>query len=145
MRIVELSAGDTIQTDELTVDVLAPERDNRIGTDANDRSLVLRVVVRGQTLLFTGDADGPTEPAGVACDILQVPHHGSRKACDEEALAGVRPQIALISCGNSPYHPDAETVARLERAGAEVCVTRESGCIRVVITENELKVEEFIK
>ena len=145
VRIVELSAGDTIQTDELTVDVLAPERDNRIGTDANDRSLVLRVVVRGQTLLFTGDADGPTEPAGVACDVLQVPHHGSRKACDEEALAGVHPQIALISCGNSPYHPDAETVARLERAGAEVCITRESGCIRVVITENELKVEEFIK
>ena len=29
--------------------------------------------------------------------------------------------------------------------GAEVCDTRESGCNRVVRTDNELKVEEFIQ
>lgn len=145
VRVIELSAGDTIRTGEVTVDVLAPERDNIAGSSANDRSLVLRVAVRGRTLLLTGDADGPTEPAGVACDILQVPHHGSRKACDERALAGVRPQIALISCGNSPYHPDEQTVERLKETGASVYVTRKSGCVRVIIGENELKVEEFIK
>ena len=75
---------------------------------------------------------------------MQVPHHGSRKACDEAALEGADPQIALISCGNSAYHPDADTVARLENAGAQVYVTRDSGRIRVIFDDDELKVEEFL-
>lgn len=141
--VVEMAAGDSFRTDELTAEVLAPAR-GEIPRDANDLSLVLRVTVRGRTLLLTGDADGATEPQGVACDVLQTPHHGSRKACDEASLAGVSPQIALISCGNSRYHPNAETVARLEAAGAQVYATRGSGRIRVIFEQDGLRVEEYL-
>lgn len=141
--IREAAAGDRFTADGLTVEALAPERGAQAG-GANDLSLVLRVEAGGRTLLLTGDADGATEPQGAACDVLQVPHHGSRKACDEAALEGADPQIALISCGNSAYHPDADTVARLENAGAQVYVTRDSGRIRVIFDDDELKVEEFL-
>lgn len=143
--VVELSAGDWIHTGKLTVEVLAPERAPGRGTGPNDRSLALRVEAAGYALLFTGDGDGATEPWGVPCDVLQVAHHGSARASNPKALEGMSPRVALISCGNSPYHPDAETVERLERAGAEVFVTRESGAIRVILDENGLAVEEFCR
>ena len=57
-QIVALCAGDTLRFDGVTIDVFAPPASTSAGTEPNDRSLALRIVTEGWTLLLTGDGDG---------------------------------------------------------------------------------------
>ena len=144
-QIVALCAGDTLRFDGVTIDVFAPPASTSAGTEPNDRSLALRIVTEGWTLTRDLVWDGATEPEGVACDILQVAHHGSADASNKRALEGMNPRIALISCGESRYHPNEQTVNRLVEAGASVYITREEGAIRVVFFPDRLEVTGFCR
>ena len=88
--------------------------------------------------LFTGDAEEPTEQSLIRqnigqCDVLKVPHHGSNHSSSTPFLNEVQPKLALISLGeNNRYgHPGEETMARLERTGAEIYRTDTMGTITV--------------
>lgn len=143
-RIVELATGDRLELAGATVEVLAPEREAAQGADPNDRSLVLLFEINGHRLLLCGDADGVTEPHDVDCDVLQVAHHGSKRAADARMLREASPDIALISVGNNYYgHPDANTVSRLQDSGAQVYTTQESGALTVYFTDDGLNVEAY--
>lgn len=143
-RIVELAKGDRLELAGATVEVLAPEREAAQGADPNDRSLVLLFEINGHRLLLCGDADGVTEPHDVDCDVLQVAHHGSKRAADARMLREASPDIALISVGNNYYgHPDANTVSRLQDSGAQVYTTQESGALTVYFTDDGLNVEAY--
>ena len=88
-------------------------------------------------ILVTGDLDLAGERRLVRegkiprTDVLVVGHHGSKNAASEELLEAARPKVAVISAGaDNPFgHPHQETLDRLERAGATVFRTDQSGTI----------------
>jgi competence protein ComEC len=120
--------------------------------DMNANSVVILVELGGARLLLTGDAESgprkdPSAPLGdveehlvtafhqaIDVDILQVGHHGSKTSSRAAFLAAVSPRYALVSVGPKKYSgtmlPDAEVIAALAAAGAEVLRTdaRDKDC-----------------
>lgn len=145
-EVVKVSAGDVLSLGGVTALVIAPEAEITRGSDPNDRSIVLRLEIGGRSLLLMGDADGAAEPLGVDTDVLQVAHHGSGNAARPAFLADAAPDIALISVGKNIYgHPNADTIARLEAAGAAVYSTQQSGAITLYFMPSGIRVEEYVR
>jgi competence protein ComEC len=117
------------------------------GSAENNASLVLMVDVRGARLLLTGDVEPPAQQAlldsgtDLRADVLKVAHHGSRYQ-EPAFVEAVRPDLAVISAGadNDYGHPSPETLALVERSGAQVERTDTDGDVAVVVTPDGLAV-----
>ena len=131
-------AGESFSIGEVTFDILSPIEDKY--SDLNLYSAVLRVTYREKRFLLMGDAEQPNETALLAsgeslrADLLKVGHHGSSTSSSADFLRAVRPDCALISCGegNSYGHPEQVVLDRLEAIGAAVYRTDRDGTIRAV-------------
>lgn len=106
-------------------------------SDVNANSVVARLSYRKFAVLFTGDAEAPTEQwllaAGVPVQatVLKVAHHGSRYASRVGFLRQVGAQVAVVSVGarNEYHHPAPETLEHLARSGAHVYRTDVDGTV----------------
>ena len=111
-------------------------------TALNDYSIVMHMVYRDISFLFTGDAEAVSEREilavghNISADILQVGHHGSRTSTTYEFLREVSPLIAVISAGsgNAYGHPHASVINRLYEYGVIIYRTDHHG--NVVIATN---------
>jgi competence protein ComEC len=129
-------AGDRIELDGVTLEVLSPDS-LWLATplDVNDHGVVLRATFGAVRVLFQGDAGLPVEArlAGTVgpVELLKVGHHGSRTATGEAWLDELTPRAAVISVGraNRYGHPAPEVVARLARRGIAVLRTDQHGTI----------------
>jgi len=125
------------------LEVLGPPEPLLSGSpsDANENSVVLRLVYGRARVLFTGDAGGAAEsdllralpPSALRADVLKAGHHGSRHSTSEEFLAAVRPSAAILSSGkNNLYgHPSPQVMDRLARGGVRAFRTDRQGAITV--------------
>lgn len=128
------SAGDTFSLGSAEVTILAPITE---ATDANDTSIVLRIVYGETSFLFTGDAEREEEQdildAGYTLNstVLKVGHHGSDTSTSYPFLREIMPQYAVISVGdgNSYGHPTENTLSRLRDADVKVYRTDMQGHI----------------
>lgn len=142
--IQEVRAGDRLAAGEVTIDVLHPPGDYRVGTE-NVRSLVLEVRHRGRSLLLTGDLEGEGQTELLkrpprAVDVLMAPHHGSRTAVRPELLRWAQPQV-VISC-QGPR--DITETRRLSgAAGAAFFDTATHGAITVRSHATGMVIEMF--
>ena len=129
-------AGDRIELDGVTLDVLSPDSAwLALPLDVNEHGVVLRVTYGSVRLLFQADAGLPVEArlagrAG-AVDVLKVGHHGSRSATSDAWLTELAPRTAVISVGrhNNYGHPAPEVLARLARHGITILRTDRDGSI----------------
>jgi competence protein ComEC len=137
--------------DEATFTVLFPDgallHDTR--SDLNSNSVVLRLDHGGDTFLFTGDAEEPTETALLEAglgpvDVLKVAHHGSDHSSTAAFLSATRPEQVVISVGaeNRYGHPGDETMRRLASLGAIVYRTDQSGHLRAISDGAEIEILE---
>jgi competence protein ComEC len=134
-KLTAASAGDKFKLGGVDFIVLSPDK-NADFSDLNDYSVVIRLVYKDSSWLFTGDAEKPAEEAMVLSgedlrsDILKVGHHGSGNSSTEEFLAAVEPRWAVIEvgAGNSYNHPTDEAVKRIE-AYAKIFRTDNDGTI----------------
>ncbi|MDE7417705.1 MAG: DNA internalization-related competence protein ComEC/Rec2 [Lachnospiraceae bacterium] len=155
--IYRLKAGDGIEARGLRFEVLHPQGDYE--TDSrNAYSLVMKLETRdGVTALLTGDVEADGERAaseklrGIAdfagIDIYKASHHGSRYSNTEELISLIKPELAIISCGegNSYGHPHTETIEKLEDIGSDIRITKDTGAIMIKIKNGKYEVENFIK
>ena len=120
--------------------VLGPVGDLSEITDANDYSIVMRMVYEETTFMFTGDATDDVEKdviekwgeEALECDVLKVGHHGSSSSSCKAFLEAVNPSLAVISCGkdNSYGHPTEKVRTRLaDYTSATILRTDELGTI----------------
>ncbi|MCC7176575.1 MAG: ComEC/Rec2 family competence protein [Bryobacterales bacterium] len=131
------------------IEALAPPAGEGIPAGNGDRgSLVLRLRHGRRSFLLTGDMDPRIEQdlaergRFAECDVLKVPHHGSRYSTREPMLSQAHPAFALISVGYAnPYnHPHPETLARLEQWGARPLRTDLLGLVSVRTDGRRLQV-----
>lgn len=142
-EILYLAAGDVINMGRnVSVEVLSPDRGNPLDEkDENKNSLVLRVNVKGSSVLMTGDIDEKGEKTLIAdtdikTDILKIAHHGSRYSSCEKFIAVAAPKIAVIQVGKNTYgHPSEEVIKRLEDHKITVLRNDEQGAVGIRVNK----------
>lgn len=110
----------------------------------NDNSITFRLIHGENRFLFPGDAEREAEAdmirAGrtLSSDVYKVSHHGSRGTNSELFLLSVRPDYAVISCGegNEYGHPHSRVLNLLRLLRAKVYRTDEQGTI-VAVSDGE--------
>ncbi len=112
-----------------------------MGTGSNnEEGLSLLCSCEGVDILVTGDMDGETEQVLLSSavlpelEVLVVGHHGSKYSTSEALLETLSPETAVISVGSNSYgHPAAETLVRLEEAGADIRRTDWNGKVSILV------------
>ncbi len=143
----------TFVTGEAMLSVLHPAPDfvprvKRAYAAENSRSLVVRLEMNGNVFLFPGDIEADAEAAlarsgrDLTCDLLKVPHHGSKSSSTEDFVGAVRPKAAVVSVGkdNSYHHPSQEVIERYEQRGARVYRTDRDGAVIVSVDNDGLHI-----
>lgn len=151
--IHELAVGDVITVGSVAFKVIAPE--GLTDNGENDDSICLIATtdlnddgVGEWRALFAGDAESEVldslndEGTLEDIDILKVSHHGAKSALDEELMAVLKPEIALISVGerNRYGHPAANTVSLLESCDAEVFRTDLQGDVVCSLNQTSISI-----
>ncbi len=148
-RPVQASAGETLRSGALRLEVLWPppellaEADPE--TDPNLLALVIRARWRDFTMLLTADAEAesvPIDPGPI--DVLKVAHHGSDDAGLGALLDRSRPRLAVISVGaGNPYgHPTPGTLATLARHRVPTLRTDEDGTVEIDVRRGSFSVRD---
>lgn len=118
------------KTSTYTVDFLTPTKElsDIYYEDPNDYSPIIKVSYCDFDMMLTGDAETEGESDFVEAyskkeeykklvdvDLLKIAHHGSGTSTTEGFLKLVKPEIAVICCGedNSYFHPHQEVLDRL--------------------------------
>lgn len=138
-----LRSGDKLKfKDNLNIEVLAPDPGKLFPLkDLNNNSLVMQVNYGKFSLLLTGDIEAKAENALVKrygsslhSNVLKVGHHGSGTSSTYNFLKTVRPQAALISCGEAEKynHPNKKVLGLLDYLKIPVKVTNWHGEIKVI-------------
>ncbi len=119
------------------LNILFPDRDVS-GFDANDASVIARLVYGDTAFLFTGDSPKKIENYVVSLygdalrsDVLKAGHHGSKTSTSAAFLSAVSPDIAVVSAGedNRYGHPHKEVTDAFAAAGVSVSRTDKDGTI----------------
>jgi len=138
------TAGERLVLDDgVYLDILGPAPGERDApqSKANDVMIVSRIVYGEQSVLFTGDIERDDEVRLVRSgidlesDILKVAHHGSKNSSTDLFLNSVRPQIAVISTGESNWygHPHKEALERITKTGTRLLRTDIDGRVGFVL------------
>ena len=116
------------------------------GSD-NEQSLVTKIVYRGKTFLFTGDAEKEwlkqlcLSGRNLTCDVLKLPHHGQYDKNLPTLLALTLPEYVLIT--DSVKNPaDAKTID-LTGSLCQNVLRTENGTIRMTLTEGVLRAAQY--
>ena len=128
--------GESYVVGDLRLDVLAPTRCSP-ADDTNNDSLVIRLVLGEDTVLFTGDAEEPSQQemldanVPLDVDVLKVPHHGGATSL-EEFFKAASAELAVVSVGENDYgHPVPSILSELQATGAVVARTDRLGDVVV--------------
>ena len=122
------------------------------GSDANNNSIVVRLVFGKVRMLLTGDIEKEAEGSLIAnrldleSQVLKVANLGSRNGTSLELLRLVRPQYIVISEGahNRYGYLHKSTLERIapERTGAVLLRTDENGTITFLTDGRRIEVEK---
>lgn len=151
-RILVMGDGDEWKEGELSILCLHPKK-NQVLEAGNGASMVLQVKYGEFEMLFTGDVEGEGEEMLLKqkqltrIDVLKAAHHGSKHSSKERVIQKLQPAYALISAGqkNSYGHPHKETIKRLQKYGAEIYCTQESGAITITTDGRAMWIEEYLE
>jgi competence protein ComEC len=119
-------------------DFLDKKKNGQKWRNANNNSLVIKVSFGGVSFLFPGDIMAEAEKelvrlagADLACDVLLVPHHGSRSSSSQPFLSSVKPDVAVISAGwkNRFRFPHATVLEAYLKRGCRILRTDRNGAI----------------
>ncbi len=152
--IIFLHRGYMINLDDnISLEVIAPEKypdpvykkmiENE--EDENKSSLIIKVRYKGKTILVTGDIDEDGEKeliknyeSELPCDIIKVPHHGSKYSSSEAFIEKVSPALAVFQVGRNNYgHPSNEVIDRYREKNCEITRNDINGAIGLIVNEDK--------
>lgn len=110
-------------------------------SDINNNSLVIKLLYRDSSYLFTGDIEIKAQKsllengAELAADVVKVPHHGRASSFCEEFMQSVNADIAVISCGSTEkFYVSHKLLKFLENNNVCVYRTDTDGSVAVSTT-----------
>jgi len=117
----------------------------------NSRSLVVQISLEGKVFLFTGDIGEDAEQemllrnTDLRCDLIKVPHHGSKSSSSAPFLSQTRPTIGVVTVGsrNRYHHPSPEVVERYQATGTRLFRTDLDGALFVTWDRGKLIVRSW--
>jgi len=121
--VAQVRAGYTVDvSDGATIEILHPQAEPKITDKLNDHVLALQLRYGDASFLLTSDLSAEGQQAmldsagAMGATVLQIPQHGTARALDDDFLAAVKPQIALLQSdiANRRGDPDPDTLAELE-------------------------------
>jgi competence ComEA-like helix-hairpin-helix protein len=144
----EPRAGEVYQLGSARIEVLNPAH---LTGEANEGSVAFRLIFGDVALMFTGDAEAPTEREIIEsgrelhAKILKLGHHGSRTSSTLAFLLAVKPEIAIWSAGadNTYDHPSPGTIERLGHLGVTVLGTAIYSTIVIATDGESYQFEDF--
>ncbi|HVQ39710.1 MAG TPA: ComEC/Rec2 family competence protein [Pyrinomonadaceae bacterium] len=115
------------------------------GNLPNANSIVMRLDYGDFSMLLPGDAEEQTEHRTLTKDlnlkakIFKIAHHGSKYATTQDFVARVKPEVAIISCGdwNRYGHPSQVVLDRLKAANVKLYRTDLQGEITITTKGKE--------
>ncbi len=148
LEITEAELGRIFDIGEAECEIIAPCSDDYNNTNNYSVGVIIRHGENG--FIFTGDAEKSAEKemidSGklVDIDVYKAGHHGSDTSSSEEFLKIIKPDIAVISCGegNSYGHPCDITLENLSKYTDKVYRTDLSGTIVITSDGSNLTVKE---
>lgn len=153
--IIEKDINLNVVVDEMTLDIggvtlkfFSPYIQYE---DSNDYSYFLKMMYKGKSFLFTGDASTTVEEdimsehsKELKSDYLKIAHHGSKYSTSAEFVACVQPKYAIISVGNNRYgHPTSIVLTNLQNVGAEVLRTDQNGNMAIKMIDEKLLTDTY--
>jgi competence protein ComEC len=120
--------------------------------NANNNSLVIKVSFGEISFLFPGDITARAEKelvrlsgADLACDVLLVPHHGSRSSSSPPFLAKAKPDVAVFSAGwkNRYRFPHPMVLEAYKKRGCRIFRTDRNGAIMLTTDGKRLTAKSF--
>lgn len=150
-RCFTIHEGVNLTWGSMEILCLSPEK-KREKDDRNNGSQVLMLWTGDFSVLFTGDISAEMDMRVMAamdrygidgCQILKVAHHGAKSSTSGCFLDRVKPQIALISCGegNSYGHPHKELLKRLSDRDIPALATFRWGEVRIQKRQGRLEIK----
>lgn len=131
--VTPVTRGSAVTVNGSRLEVLWPPA-RGYPRDRNESSLVARLLLGNGSVLVTSDIGAPVErrlarSSFLWCNVLVLPHHGSRGSNTPAFLAAARPQVALIPAGTAVAHrhPHPEVVERVRRLGLPYRVPSQEG------------------
>jgi competence protein ComEC len=115
------------------------------GNVPNANSVVMRLDYGDFSMLLPGDAEEQTEhriltrDLNLKAEILKAAHHGSKYATSQDFVDRVKPEVAIISCGewNRYGHPSQTVLDRLRAANVRLYRTDLQGEITITTRGKE--------
>jgi competence protein ComEC len=142
----EVSTGDTLDGGhDCHIEILHPPSRGVIGTE-NANSIVLDVEYCGRRILMTGDLASPGLDDVIAevpmpCDLLVVPHHGSKTSNPIGLSAWCTPHYAVFS---ADHRYDTRSVEAIYAQRGRTLHTTDVGAVTMTIgADGEERVETF--
>jgi len=139
------------------VEVLNPFRHWMMGgeylwSQANNRSIVLKITYKNHRFLLTGDIEGEAEDQLVQSgkdlrsEVLKVPHHGSKSSSTKKFIGAVKPSYAVFTVGfrNIFNLPNTNVLNRYESSGCRISRTDRDGSIMFETDGTNLRVIPFL-
>ncbi|MGE5341676.1 MAG: DNA internalization-related competence protein ComEC/Rec2 [Candidatus Omnitrophota bacterium] len=149
-RINRIHAPFKKQIGNCTVQLLYPDHVIEETHSHNNQSQVLRISDATHSFLFSGDIEKDVEvelsssmPQPLRCDVLKVPHHGSRSSSHPFFLQCVSPKIAVFSYApNNRFHfPHPSVINHYHDQRVPYLATATCGGIKIVSTPDRLLIE----
>lgn len=126
----------------VVLDVISPQPGIALKKveNANDTSIVTRLVYGDSRVLLSGDAEEEQEldilrsEADIRAEIYKVGHHGSRTSSHERFVRAIGAPLGLVQAGreNRFGHPHLEVLLRLEDQSMEWANTGQEGTLSYV-------------
>lgn len=145
--------GEIYELGELKFTILYPDSLHSVNArNINNASLVLRIDHRGNSFLFTGDAEEKAEKVyrklgeSIDVDVIKVGHHGSKTSSSQQIVDLCSAEIGIISCGkkNKFGHPSQMIIDRWENSGTIIYRTDKNGAVIVESKEESLELKVII-
>ena len=157
INVMKVETGQKLHIEkDFYMDVLWPNSNKIINENIlNNNSLVLKMVYKNFSILFTADIEKVAEEEIITlyknnsevlnATILKVAHHGSKTSTIETFLKAVNPKYALIGVGENNLfgHPNEEIINRLNQKNIKIYRTDEMGEIEVTV-KNTLKITPYL-
>lgn len=146
LSLTEAELGRKIEIGDAELEIIAPNSDDY--SNVNNYSVAFVMYHGESSFIFTGDAEKLAEGEMIEggkladIDVYKVGHHGSDTSSSMEFLDVIKPDYAVISCGegNSYGHPCDITIENLSKFTDKIYRTDLCGTVVIESDGKELTV-----